>query len=139
MKASKYNIYVEESGRSFVFNQLTSAFSELDNDLFDAVRNNALDNIDNEEKEFLTQSNFICDEELVLLQRNRIMRYGNHSARITIMPTLNCNFRCWYCYETYQKGKMDKQMISRTIQFVKKNNHKFKWIYIFAHLKSLPY
>lgn len=38
-----------------------------------------------------------------------------------INPTLNCNFRCWYCYEEHkQNSKMDKTTIDSIIKYSKK-------------------
>ncbi|MDR0789609.1 MAG: radical SAM protein [Bacteroidales bacterium] len=125
-KASKYNIYLIEGNKFYIFNQLTNALSEFEEDLFYVIKNNEISEkkISNEEKDFLLSSNFLCDyelqEELIMLQRNRIRRYGNHHIRLTIMPTLNCNFRCWYCYEGHIASKMDSQTIDKIISFVNK-------------------
>ena len=37
------------------------------------------------------------------------------------MPTLECNFNCWYCYENRIKGMMTEKTINSIIKFVK--NH----------------
>lgn len=37
------------------------------------------------------------------------------------MPTEQCNFRCKYCYETFEKGKMPKLIQEAIIKYVKKN------------------
>ena len=39
---------------------------------------------------------------------------------ITVNPTLDCNLRCWYCYENRHHGSiMSESMICNTISFVK--------------------
>jgi uncharacterized protein len=78
---------------------LSRALSEFDEELFTTLKNDEIpEDISDEEKDFLKESHFLCNcnlqEELVMLQRNRIRRYGNHHVRLTIMPTLNCNFKC---------------------------------------------
>lgn len=38
---------------------------------------------------------------------------------ITINPTINCNFKCWYCYESHIPGsKMDIMILERTIKYI---------------------
>ena len=38
---------------------------------------------------------------------------------IIIMPHENCNFRCVYCYETHQRGRMDTWVVESLKRFVK--------------------
>ena len=44
----------------------------------------------------------------------------NHSDFfLTINPSMNCNFKCWYCYETHiKKSKLDESMIQKINRFV---------------------
>lgn len=125
MKRSKYNIFLEDNNSYYIFNQLSSAFFEIDEQLFSTLQkeDSSLDPIEKEEIDFLLGGNFLCDDDLieenVLLQRNRIHRYSNRVARITIMPTLNCNFKCWYCYESHVESKMDEDTMASTILFIK--------------------
>ncbi len=41
-------------------------------------------------------------------------------ARIIILPTEECNFRCRYCYESYQKGKMSEEDQISLSEFIQK-------------------
>ena len=38
---------------------------------------------------------------------------------LIILPTLNCNFRCWYCYESHQSSKMSMHTIHAIQSFIK--------------------
>ncbi len=67
---------------------------------------------------------YIVDEELDeislgLLQKNHIINYPG--LLLTIMPTEDCNFRCTYCYENHQKGKMTSDVQNSVVNFVQKN------------------
>jgi uncharacterized protein len=125
MKRSKYNVFLEKDASFYIFNQLSSAFFEIDEQLFHTLQNEdlVLESIAKEDIDFLFEGNFLCDndliEENVILKRNRIARYGNHIARITIMPTMNCNFKCWYCYESHVESKMDMDTREAVILFIK--------------------
>lgn len=44
---------------------------------------------------------------------------------ITILPTEKCNFKCVYCYETFEKPGMSIETQENLISFVKKNIHKY--------------
>lgn len=57
--------------------------------------------------------------EQTLLLQNRQIVFNTKSYRLTINPTLNCNFSCWYCYETHTKKIMSKEAIDATLLFIK--------------------
>lgn len=44
---------------------------------------------------------------------------------LMILPTEQCNFRCKYCYESYQKSKMSLEIQNAIITFIKKNIRKY--------------
>lgn len=49
----------------------------------------------------------------------------NGRLNLTIMPTEQCNFRCKYCYESFQHGKMSKELQDSIIKFVAHNITKY--------------
>ena len=57
---------------------------------------------------FLVSSN-IAERELVsdILEKERKLAFS-----ILILPHENCNFRCLYCYEKFERGKMKKDVIA---------------------------
>lgn len=47
--------------------------------------------------------------------------FEDSSYQIHINPTLDCNFKCWYCYETHQQGsKMSNKTISSVTKLIDK-------------------
>ena len=48
--------------------------------------------------------------------------------RLTINPTVNCNFRCWYCYEKHTTSQMSQEVIDRINNYIKKSTKKYKRI-----------
>jgi uncharacterized protein len=53
-----------------------------------------------------------------ILLENRLIVFKDKSYRLTINPTLNCNFSCWYCYEAHPKKRMSKNVINATIKYI---------------------
>lgn len=53
-----------------------------------------------------------------ILIRNRESIFSDKNYRLTINPTLECNFGCWYCYETHKKGRMNTEMVDRIVKHV---------------------
>jgi uncharacterized protein len=56
----------------------------------------------------------------VLLFRNRQEVFDSDTFKLMILPTLDCNFNCWYCYETRPKGIMSESIIASTIKLIEK-------------------
>lgn len=108
----------------YVFNQLTSSLLELDSTLYEALKRNDTDSIPQDVKAELAKSSImldddLCEEKVVLLQ-NMHAKYSGSSARVTIMPTLNCNFSCWYCYEHHHESVMSDECIVSALAFCEK-------------------
>lgn len=57
------------------------------------------------------------DESLKLMKRILKIDEDPTSYQLTVNPTINCNFRCWYCYEEHRKTKMSPVIL----EAVKKN------------------
>lgn len=126
MKVSKYNIYVEKEGRKFVYNQLRSSLLEIDEELFRrlSVPDSEVDTLDEEILEELHANGVVCDtnlnEENIILANCKIRRFSNDMARVTILPTLDCNFHCWYCYENHHDGFMTSEDVAKVLEFCRK-------------------
>lgn len=125
MKLSKYNIFVENEGRKFVYNQLRSSLLEIDDELFQwlTVPENDIDYLDENILDELSANGMVCDdmlkEENVVLANSKRHRFSNNAARVTILPTLDCNFHCWYCYENHHPGMMASGKVEKVIIFCK--------------------
>lgn len=73
--------------------------------------------------ENLVACGFIINEEdnefsKLIHRRNQEVFYNNNSYRLTILPTLECNFRCWYCYEKHIQGRMTLEVSEKVKKYV---------------------
>lgn len=124
MKSSNYNILFPHKTSFFVFNQLSGALMELDEALYCALENDSIDIIDKVVSDKLFKAGILCNDNLeesqIIVSRNRIQRYGNKIVRLTVMPTIDCNFRCWYCYENHEVSKMTETIAESIVLFAQK-------------------
>ena len=124
-KPSKYNIYLTYKDRYYIFNQLSSELREVDHELYDELQiaKGQIQLTDSDLVSDLLKCNILspldCAEENKILCANKIFRFSNSTARVTIIPTLECNFRCWYCYETHESGRMSAPDVDTVISFCK--------------------
>ena len=87
---------------------------DSDNITFDENKNCIVKLCD---KGFLISKN--TDEELTVksLYYNAVM---DSKLSLIILPTEQCNFRCTYCYESFEKGKMTKENQNSLLKFIQK-------------------
>ena len=59
------------------------------------------------------------DEDSELRKRHERALMDDTSYTLMINPTVNCNFRCWYCYESHRdKSLMDERVLMKTKKFI---------------------
>lgn len=128
-KPSIYNIFIgsEETG-GIIFNSLSQQDLQLSSSKWKQLVKNQKylidENIEKEEFALLCQKGFFVDEDideylLVCSQKMRV-RLDKRSYHVFVNPTLDCNLRCWYCYETHRKGShISKKIVEAIGQHLK--------------------
>lgn len=123
-KPSKYNFFfTTKKGENLAFNGISGGFAYIKKDDEITVKKfidnpNAKVESKKEEEIFnkLLQGRFILDANLnelsLLKMRFWRSRFNFKGLGITIAPTLNCNFKCIYCYER-GKGAIKHIKMSR--------------------------
>ncbi|ATL43494.1 radical SAM protein [Elizabethkingia sp. HX WHF] len=130
MKTSIYNNFITYDNKNVCYNLLNDKFVILEDDLKElllaANRENNIDELKEihpDFYEFLAEEGYIVDEEKDEFQEvvsvSKEVDDNEKQYLLFINPTMNCNFKCWYCYETHIKdSKMDNVNIEKTIQFI---------------------
>lgn len=121
MKESKFNNFFYYEEKQIGYNAYSNEFAILEPELYDlyiAARNEKdwpeLKNIHPEFYDFLIEKGFLVPTETDEIQNvkdlvQKIDHENEEFFQLTINPTMNCNFKCWYCYETHIKAsKMSK-------------------------------
>ncbi len=100
---------------------------EIDEENF---KNKGIDDIFND----LQKGGFIVpvelDEVLLLKTMHFKIRYANNYLSLAILPTLECNFNCVYCYEKEKKGVISDKVCENILNFVKKQSKEIKLLTI---------
>lgn len=125
MRRHRYTIFHKDvDGGYYLFNQLYRSFLQVDKELYEALEEEHFGLIDSEgiatlkELHFIIEQDSLSEEELIQAMNIRA-RYQNDALRITIIPTMNCNFRCWYCYEQHKRSVLSAAGVKSIITFIK--------------------
>jgi len=121
-KTSHYNYMIDHKGKKLFFNGVTGAgFCMTKNELenLDPLLNNLEQFQADYPNDFerLRNLGYIIDKERDELEylkfKNKEEVFLKKDYRIFINPTLECNFHCWYCYETHTKGFMTEETMDK--------------------------
>jgi len=128
MKPSQFNIFIHlGDGRKLAFNSSTAALAEIDPDKYPVIEKilaspSQLDS--DEEKELAHQlrlGKFLIEDETdeiaQLKVSNRMQRFGRDAFSLTVAPTLACNFKCDYCFESQEKITMNEDTEKALLNF----------------------
>jgi uncharacterized protein len=143
MKASRYNrLFQASDGTWLAFNAWSTALAEIEPEQVDFLRSLLADPdgtaCDSAEKramrEGLLQARFLVpDEEDELstaradLQRDR---FRTDQLHLTIAPTMDCNFRCDYCFEEHLKVSMSKHVQDLLLTFSEEKLAQARALYV---------
>lgn len=128
MKESFYNYYIDLDTKGLVFNGLTKRYfltSKKNFQQFKSILCNP-DAYYEEYKPFMMRmqnEGFITtddtDEETIFREQYKREMLPN-SLHIMILPTYQCNLRCWYCIQEHQDMVMSESTITRIEKHIEK-------------------
>lgn len=107
MKESEYNIYVPINKGVLCYNAFENNFALLSNNVYQQINKNEYLKIKDDIYKNLTENGFLIDDkkdEFFELSQEYDKSMTNNIFQLTLMPTLDCNVRCWYCFESQIKG-----------------------------------
>lgn len=119
-KISRYNYYVNHNGKVIYFNSLKggmfSVFAEEHKKMTLLFEDLIMFQIQyNSVFKKMIDMGFIVPENIneldIIRLKNKSEVFVNKRYKLFILPTLECNFNCWYCYEKHKMGYMDLKMI----------------------------
>jgi len=127
MKYSQFNSILEYKDRGFVvYNSLVQKAIFLDKALREILEQKIEEGIDNLQNihpsfyEYLGKFGFLVNDDIDEIERvkeiSRKIDENPHVFLLTINPTMNCNFKCWYCYETHIRNSRPEKQTSLSIK-----------------------
>jgi hypothetical protein len=123
LKASRYNFFVNSDDKFVIaFNAMSRAVGRFSLQQYKIVKeiiqnpSRSVSELPNgiSIKRYLLQGGFlissIIDEFILLRKRNELAREKSDSFELILVPTMDCNFRCTYCYETHRPQRIEKEV-----------------------------
>lgn len=132
MKASRYNKFFDsDEGTKLAYNCMSSGLATLTErkyrQVLEILANPDTYNFNTrarkELRDKLLQGGFLLqdgmDELDILKVRNWSSRFDPRHLKLTVLPTLKCNFRCVYCYEGRKNVTMTLDTQKALVEFVR--------------------
>ncbi len=122
MKASKYNVFTKWKDFYCGVNLISGCkivLLKADYDCFISTSQQ----LNTKLYTSLIQGGFLIEDEedeytKILHTRNKAVFYNNNTFQLTILPTLECNFKCWYCYEQHITSKMTSDTLRKIFKYI---------------------
>ena len=130
MKTSNFNSFFPYEDKIIGYNAYKNDFTILDPELYELFLAAERENIDELQQvhpdfyKHLNDKGFIIASDIDEIEQvkklvHEIDQENNYSFHLIINPTMNCNFKCWYCYETHIKdSKMQELEIQKVLNYI---------------------
>lgn len=135
LKPSRFNVIQRGTENIKLYNSLTGRivkFTRRDtNDLLHTLRSKEISYSEtNRLVDFLVDKKFLINSDIDEFRKATAQKVSSLSEdrtlNLIIMPNEDCNFRCGYCYEDFEKSEMNEKTITGIINYVKNNIHKYE-------------
>lgn len=133
LRASKYNVAIEHNGHILLYNSILGIGSVCKIDineyleLYDVLFNKGEIEYHDMYKDLLSK-NILVDanyNEDLYRKFHETSSLFNSGTNLIIMPTEQCNFRCSYCYENFEKSEMSREVVDNLKGYISRNINRF--------------
>lgn len=127
MKLNKYLNFQEINGNHYLFNLSNERILYLVPELIRLVKDHAeniteLSAIHPDLYDAMVRDGMITprdiDDTKAFIERELRAEAESRSFGMTINPTLDCNMRCWYCYEKHDAARMNADTLERIVRLI---------------------
>lgn len=128
MKDSKYNLIVPYQNKLLFYNVLNSSFSYIDNydNSFDSINDFFKSSI--ALKKGYVHDDFYDEEKAFLMKKQD--QTESRFLNLVVLPTMQCNFKCPYCYECDKDKVMGKETVRALEKFLLLHLHEYSGLHI---------
>ena len=134
MKYSQFNTIVSLNDVNYLYNSFDQKFIAIDpllRELLEAAKNDDIDKMEEIHPTFykhLIDEGYLVENDVNEVDKVREVvekvDNNNKTFQLTINPTMNCNFKCWYCYETHiKKSSFSEAMIDKVGKFIERTTN----------------
>lgn len=131
MKFSQFNSIIFDADKYFIYNSFTEKCIFITSELksiLDTMKHVGIDSLKNLHPSFystLLANGFLVDdiEDEVKKVKKLTHTISNSGEKFELLinPTVNCNFKCWYCYENHNKSsKVDEVTFNKINKFIER-------------------
>lgn len=128
MKLSKYSFVIKRGSDYVLYNCWTEKMAVLEDRLREWLESGDVDHIQDIHPEFydyLLREQFIVDNEVneaeEVIKKWKEEEEKGDSLNIIVNSTLDCNMRCWYCYEKHRENtNLTSETISALLNLIRK-------------------
>lgn len=123
MKKSRYNIPIPIEDKVLVYNSYRDVYVLLSLVVYELLKTEAWELLESEFPkvyENLCHQGLVIDDDLdeleMLRLENKEACFSSRDYSLVVYPTLDCNLKCWYCYETHvPHSRMTPETIERIL------------------------
>ncbi len=118
MKPSIYNHTVNLNGRELLYNSFSNLFLPLTQELKSVING---ESSDDELTAALAERHIMVNDDIDEVDKVRELFQRRKTTKevydLTINTSLQCNLKCWYCYETHiPKSFMPMSLVERILR-----------------------
>ncbi|MEH7072866.1 radical SAM/SPASM domain-containing protein [Neobacillus drentensis] len=120
-----------------LLNSYTGAIAHFSDEekeaVLSSIKRAGTESLENEIHKDLYNNGFLVSSDVDEKRRAQFLHQSLHRTDImhlVLLPTQACNFRCTYCYETFERGKMDRKIINGLKAFVQEKKANLSTLHI---------